>query len=63
MATTIARNKISSYEKQVMKEKSQELSYTRCRVCHEIIGNRKHVVFEERYFHIECLKQNRPVNH
>lgn len=63
MTTTITMNKMSSYEKQVIKEKSQKLACTRCRVCHEIIGDRKYVVFEERYFHVECLNQgSKPVS-
>jgi hypothetical protein len=54
-------NKMSSYEQQVMQEKRQKLARTRCRFCQEAIGDRKYVVFEERYFHVECLVQVKPI--
>ncbi len=62
MTNTIAMNKMSSYEQQVMKEKRQKLARTRCRVCQEIIGDNKYVVFEERYFHVECIAKVESVN-
>jgi hypothetical protein len=63
MTTTITMNKMSSYEQQVMQEKRHKLARTRCRFCQEIIGDRKYVVFEERYFHVECLAQVKPIKY
>ncbi len=63
MTAIITMDKMSTYEKQIMKEKSQKLTCTQCKICHKIIGGKKHVVFEERYFHVDCLKQATPATH
>ncbi len=61
MTTMTIMNKTYNYEQQIMKEKRKKLACTECRICRKIIGDKEYVVFEERYFHAECLKQVKPV--
>ncbi|MGI6451977.1 MAG: hypothetical protein ACOX0E_00600 [Syntrophomonadaceae bacterium] len=50
----------SYYEKQLLRKKKQIIANSRCRICGEPIGNKSYITFEERYFHVPCVKQNSP---
>ncbi|HQE23984.1 MAG TPA: hypothetical protein PLM20_08795 [Syntrophomonadaceae bacterium] len=50
-------NTMTRYQKQVRAEMQRMIANTRCKICHEPIGQKDHVCFEERYFHTNCLRQ------
>lgn len=49
---------VTSYQKQVYAEMQRMIANTRCKICHEPIGQKDYVCFEERYFHTHCLRQS-----
>jgi len=50
-------NTMTRYQKQVHIEMQRRIANTCCKICHEPIGQKDYVCFEERYFHTACLKQ------
>ncbi|HOQ10395.1 MAG TPA: hypothetical protein PLG09_09760 [Syntrophomonadaceae bacterium] len=49
---------MTQYEKQLYAEMQRKIANTRCKICHEPIGQKDHICFEERYFHTSCLRQS-----
>ncbi|MDD2510186.1 MAG: hypothetical protein PHP26_04120 [Syntrophomonas sp.] len=48
---------MTAFEKQLQIEKQNRIAKTHCKLCKHLIGNKPHIVFEERYFHSVCLKK------
>ena len=47
------------YERHLLIEQKRILAQTRCKVCQRPIGDKPHVSFEERYFHLGCVRKKR----
>lgn len=55
----VQQNTITTYEKQLREEKKREIAQSRCQICRTHIGDQQYVAFEERYFHLLCLRKGR----
>jgi hypothetical protein len=47
---------VTTFEKQLLTERQDRIAKMRCKICNCVIGNKPYRVFEERYFHLVCLK-------
>lgn len=48
-----------TYKELRQMEKKRAIARTKCQICKQPIGDSKHVMFEERYFHLNCLRKER----
>ncbi|WP_041427486.1 hypothetical protein [Syntrophomonas wolfei] len=48
---------MTAFEKQLQAEKKNRIAKTPCKICKNHIENKPYIVFEERYFHVVCLRK------
>lgn len=48
---------MTRYEKQCQNERNRNVAVSQCKICKSIIGNKDYITFEERFFHVQCLKR------
>ena len=48
---------MTAFEKQLQNEKKNRIAKTHCKICKIYIENKPYIVFEERYFHVVCLRK------
>lgn len=48
-----------TYKEQRRLEKQKAIAKSYCKICKEQIEDKPYVFFEERYFHIYCLRKER----
>lgn len=48
---------MTRYEKQCQNERKRSIAVSQCKICESTIGNKDYITFEERYFHVHCLKR------
>lgn len=53
----MSMNAMTTFEKQRENEKRIVIAQACCRICKKPIGNKPYVQFEERFFHVSCLKE------
>lgn len=54
----MSMNTMTTFEKQRESEKKTVIAQTCCRICKKPIGNKPYIQFEERFFHVSCLKED-----
>ncbi|NLJ72497.1 MAG: hypothetical protein GX333_05765 [Syntrophomonadaceae bacterium] len=48
-----------TYKEQRQLERQKAIAKSYCKVCKQQIGEKPYILFEERYFHLYCLRKER----
>ncbi|HZJ85200.1 MAG TPA: hypothetical protein VFD02_06580 [Syntrophomonadaceae bacterium] len=48
-----------TYREQRQIEKERAIARAHCKICKREIGEKPYVIFEERHFHLVCLRKDR----